>query len=303
MPFLRRAAIGTIALFIAWLFCCAALGVLMVEAALHPGRNRLTASELGTAQEVAARNNARLQPVDIRAADGADLQAWFFQPARADHTAAILLHGQSDNRAGMLGNADLLLRQGFAVLLPDARAHGQSEGPLATYGYLESDDLHRWFLWLEQHDAPRCIDGIGDSMGAAQLLESLAVSNYCAIVAESSYSTFREAAYDRLGQQFGTGPWLGRTLLRPAVEWGFLYARLRYHVNLAEASPLHAVASTRTPVLLIHGLADDNLPPRHSVALAAANSTVQLWEPANTGHCGAFSIHPAENTRAAWSLG
>jgi hypothetical protein len=261
---------------------------------LHPGRNRLTQSELDTAEEVAARNNARLQAVDIRAADGADLGAWFLQPANGGDTAVILLHGQSDNRAGMLGNADLLLRHGLAVLLPDARAHGQSDGPLATYGVLESDDLHRWFLWIQQHDHPRCIDGIGDSMGAAQLLESLAVSNYCAVVAESPFSTFREAAYDRTGQQLGTGPWLGRTLLRPAVEIGFLYARSRYHIDLAHASPLGVVRATRTPVLLIHGLADDNLPPRHSVALAGSNSAVQLWEPAATGHCGAYSTHPAE---------
>jgi predicted alpha/beta-fold hydrolase len=266
----------------------------MVEAALHPIRNRLTQSELDTAEEVAARNNAHLEQAAIRAADGADLRAWFLQPTGGADNAVILLHGQSDNRAGMLGNADMLLRHGFAVLLPDARAHGQSGGPLATYGNLESDDLHRWSLWLLQHDHPRCIDGIGDSMGAAELLESLPGASYCAVVAESPFSTFREAAYDRIGQQFGTGPWLGRTLLRPAVAIGFVYARARYHVNLAHASPLRAVASTHTPVLLIHGLADDNLPPRHSVALAASNPAVQLWEPAATGHCAAFSTHPAE---------
>jgi predicted alpha/beta-fold hydrolase len=294
MPLLRRAAIWTIAAVTVWLLCCAALGVLMVEGAMHPGRNRLTQSELDTAQELADRDNARLLPIQIRAADGADLQAWFLQPSTGGNDAVILLHGQSDNRAGMLGNADLLLRHGYAVLLPDARAHGQSDGPLATYGVLETGDLQRWFLWLQQHQHPRCIDGIGDSMGAAQLLESLAVSQYCAVVAESPYSTFREAAFDRVGQQFGTGPWLGRTLLRPAIEFGFLYARSRYRVNLAQASPLRAVASTHTPILLIHGLADDNLPPRHSVVLAASNPAVQFWEPAATGHCGAYSTHPAE---------
>jgi pimeloyl-ACP methyl ester carboxylesterase len=131
-------------------------------------------------------------------------------------------------------------------------------------------------------------------MGGAQLLESLAVSHYCAVVAESPFSTFREAAYDRMGQQFGTGPWLGRVVLRPAVDFGLFYARWRYRIDLTQASPLRAVGSTRTPVLLIHGLADDNLPPRHSVALTASNPAVQLWEPAATGHCGAFSTHPAE---------
>ncbi|KAA6460838.1 alpha/beta fold hydrolase [Acidobacteria bacterium AB60] len=294
MPLLRSAAILTISTLAVWLSCSAALGVVMVEGALHPGRSRLTASQLDAAQDMAVRDNASFQELSLRAADSADLRAWLLQPAAWNHDTVILLHGQSDNRAGMLFNADLLLRHGYSILLPDARAHGQSDGPIATYGALESDDLHRWFLWLQQNHPPRCIDGIGNSMGAAQLLESVAINHYCAVIAESPFATFREAAYDRVGQQFDTGPWLGRTLLRPAVELGFLYARSRYHIDLAHASPLPAVAASHTPILLIHGLADNNLPPRHSVLLAAADRAAQLWEPPATGHCAAFSTHPVE---------
>src|SRR5580692_8041629 len=254
MPLLRRAAIWLIAAFTMWILCCGAIGVMAVESALHPIRNRLTTEARAAAEEVAARNNASLEEVEIRAADNTALRAWYLYPdtntGTSSNTNVILLHGVSDNRAGMLGNANLLLRHGYAVLLPDSRDHGDSDGPIATYGVLESDDLHRWFNWLQQRDHPHCIDGIGDSMGAAQLLESLSTNSYCAVVAESPFSTFREAAYDRIGQQFGTGPWLGRTILRPAVEFGLLYALFRYRINLARASPLHAVALTRTPVLL-----------------------------------------------------
>ena len=49
MSLLRRAAISTIATVIVWLLCCGALGVLMVEGALHPARNRITQSEIDTA--------------------------------------------------------------------------------------------------------------------------------------------------------------------------------------------------------------------------------------------------------------
>jgi pimeloyl-ACP methyl ester carboxylesterase len=298
MPLLRRAAIWLIAAFTMWILCCGAIGVMAVESALHPIRNRLTTEARAAAEEVAARNNASLEEVEIRAADNTALRAWYLHPDTNTDTSAntdvILLHGVSDNRAGMLGNANLLLRHGYAVLLPDSRDHGDSDGPIATYGVLESDDLHRWFNWLQQRDHPHCIDGIGDSMGAAQLLESLTVNSYCAVVAESPFSTFREAGYDRIGQQLGTGPWLGRSILRPAVEFGLLYARFRYDVNLAQASPLHAVERTHTPVLLIHGQTDTNLPPRHSEALAKSNPAIQLWEPAATEHTAAYSTHPAE---------
>ena len=43
---------------------------------------------------------------------------------------------------------------------------------------------------------------------------------------ESAFTTFREAAYDRLAQQFSTGPWLDQTLLHPALVVGLTYARI-----------------------------------------------------------------------------
>jgi hypothetical protein len=113
------------------------------------------------------------------------------------------------------------------------------------------------------------------------------------VVAESSFSSFREVAYDRMGQWFGTGPWIGRTVLRPAVDLGFFYARLRYGINFGQASPSRAVASSSTPVLLIHGLADHNIPARHSEQIRRRDPLAELWEPPNADHCGASSTDPA----------
>jgi pimeloyl-ACP methyl ester carboxylesterase len=277
-----------------WLPVCLLAGIFAAEGALHPGRSPLSAAMRGRAIELAAENHSQFADVSIAAADGSILRAWSIVPARSNGDAVILLHGQADNRAGMLGPAGLLLRHGYAVLLPDARAHGESGGAISTYGALEGDDIHRWVAWIRKADKPRCIDGIGDSMGAAELLRSLDVERgYCAVVAESSFSSFREVAYDRMGQWFGTGPWLGRTLLHPAIDFGFLYARVKYGVNLAEASPLDAVAASATPVLLIHGLADTNIPSRHSERIRRAHPAVELWEPPYADHCGASSTDPA----------
>jgi hypothetical protein len=198
----------------------------------------------------------------------------------------------------MLGNANLLLQRGFAVLLPDARAHGASGGQIATYGVKEVGDLDRWYAWVKQSEAPRCIDGLGDSMGAAILLQTLATRpGFCAVVAESTFSSFREAAYDRLGQLVGTGAWTGRTVLRPALEIGLIYARLKYGVNLAHDSPEHGVEGSRVPILLIHGLKDTNLPPRHSEQIKAEDKAAVLWEPAGAGHCGAAATAPQDYAR------
>jgi dipeptidyl aminopeptidase/acylaminoacyl peptidase len=285
-----------------WLVACAAGGILAAELALHPGRRALGPEDEQRAQALAARNHAQLAEVSIAAADGATLRGWSFRPMRANGDTVILLHGHTDNRVGMLGNAELLLRHGYAVLLPDARAHGASGGEFGTYGVKEAGDVRRWFDWIEQTETPRCIDGLGESMGAAQLLQSLRTTpGFCAVVAESSFASFREASYVRMGEKMNAGAWAGRTLLRPAIEAGFLYARWRYGVDLEQASPENAVAASSVPVLLIHGGKDANLPPRHSEEILAHSSfrgaAVSLWEPAEAGHCGAAGAEPEEFER------
>jgi len=298
----RVLLLSCLALASVWIILSSAIGMLAAEWALHPGRRPLGERAVALAYAVAVGNHAKLAEVNITAEDGATLRAWSLQPLHANGDAVILLHGHTDNRAGMLGNADLLLRHGYAVLLPDARAHGTSGGDLATYGVKEAGDVRRWFDWLRKTESPRCIDGLGDSMGAGQLLRSLdEAPGFCAVVAESSFSSFREVSYDRLGEKLNSGTWLGRTLLRPAVEAGFVYARWKYGVDLEVASPEKAVAASPVPVLLIHGKKDTNIPPRHSERILAASLSrkpaVVLWEPAEAGHCGASGAEPEEYER------
>ncbi|HEY1210798.1 MAG TPA: alpha/beta hydrolase [Terracidiphilus sp.] len=285
-----------------WLFLCIAIGVVASEWALHPWRRTLTPKEEAQAQAVAARNHAVLSEVAVTAGDGAILRGWSIRPLQGNGDAVILLHGVADNRMGMLGYADLLLRHGYAVLLPDARRHGASGGELATYGIKETNDIRRWYDWIEQAEAPRCIDGLGNSMGAALLLESLSTTpGFCAVVVESPFASIREASYDRLAERLGAGAWLGRTLLRPAVETGFLYTRWKYGLDMEQVSPENAVAASHVPVLLIHGLKDKNLPPRHSEIIVARSSSrkpaVILWEPARAMHTGAAAAEPEEYER------
>lgn len=240
--------------------------------------------------------------MSVIADDGLHLRAWLIRPVVRNGDAVIILHGQADNRSGVLGIADVMLRHCYTVLLPDSRGQGLSEGNLVTYGVREAGDLRHWFDWISQSEQPHCIYGVGESMGAAQLLQSLMVEPaFCAVVAECSFATFREASFDRIGQQMGAGSWVGRVLFRPVVEFGLLYARWKYGVDLAQASPEKVVAGSRTPVLLIHGLKDNNLPPRHSEAIFAKshghNPNVVLWEPPQAGHCGAFGAEPEEYER------
>jgi uncharacterized protein len=102
-----------------------------------------------------------------------------------------------------------------------------------------------------------------------------------------------------VGQFFHTGTWLGRVALRPAVELAFLYGRATCGINLVDASPERSVVGSRVPILLIHGLADDNIPFQQSERIRAHDPVdIVLWEVPLAGHCGAVNAAGQEfNTR------
>src|SRR5262249_59487351 len=120
------------------------------------------------------------------------------RPRNFNGDAVVLLHGITDNREGMGGFARLFLDHGYAVLMPDARAHGESGGMLATYGVRESDDLHRWVSWLYTDElAPaQCVYGVGESYGAALLLQALpAEPSFCPLAVASPFSPSPQLTY------------------------------------------------------------------------------------------------------------
>ena len=294
MPVSRRARYGLLFLTL-YLTLCTVGGIYLADGTLHPARRPLTEEEITAVRDSAQALQADLTDATITTPDHATLRAWMIHPHTSNGDAVLLLHGLADNRLGMTGYAQLLLARGFTVLLPDARAHGTSGGPLATYGLLERNDIHQWIDFLDAQDHPRCIFALGESMGAAQLLQSLDTHPHlCALVAESPFANFREIAYDRMGQPFNLGPWVGRTLLRPLVEVAFLRARLKYHLRMEDISPEDCAAVTKIPVLLIHGQIDSNIPVRHSERIHAHAPNTDLWEVPRADHCGALSTVPQE---------
>jgi len=285
-------------------------GIFLAEVTVHPGRNVQTPADEMRVRRFVQREGYALDDVAVTAKDGATLRAWSVRP-RADNNgnAVLLLHGLGDNRTGMTGYAELFLSHGYSVLMPDSRGHGKSEGNLVTFGLLETDDIRRWVDWMEQRSRadnvppgstrpqhqPDCIFGFGESMGAAQLLQSLKTeTRFCSVVAESPFASFREIGYDRVGQRFNTGSWLGRTILRPIIEFAFLYARLKYKLDFEQVSPEDAIARTKVPIFLIHGKVDSNIPVRHADLIVARNPGISLWEVPGADHCGAVSTAPEE---------
>lgn len=273
------------------------VGILVAEYSVKLPRHPITDTYRRIVIQRVNLIHARLTDVSITTRDGLTLRAWYIEPEQPNGSSAILLHGVTDNRLGVSGYGELLLQHGYSVLLPDARAHGDSDGNLASYGFREGPDVHQWVDWIYQNHPAKCVYGFGESMGAGIILQSLTrEQRFCAVAAESPFADFREGAFDRVGHTVGILNVPGaQAFLRPAIEVGALYALVRYGLDLDAVSPRKAVAASTTPVLLIHGTADMNIRPKNSELIhnASLDHSV-LWEVPHAAHCGAWSTEHQE---------
>ena len=325
----RLIRIALILLFLPPLLAAVA-GWLVAPWYLHPIRRELTPDLVREAHASFAVTHSRREDFDVRAPDGVHLRGWIVTPPNPNGSWVLLFHGVADNRVGVIGQSEFLLRTGYSVIMMDSRGHGASEGSIATYGWLERNDTKaivdelirsevgrfadeqlrkgKWklvpFEGLSPHEpvrppdplpgAPKHIFALGESMGAGIALQSGAAdARIEAVVAEASFANLREATYDYAG--FRKYPLLGKTLLAP-FSWTLLYGGEKLTgFPLAEISPMKAVASRAFPVLLICDEKDEALPCRHTQMIHnAARGPKQLWVVPGAYHTAALGFHPEE---------
>jgi uncharacterized protein len=297
-------------------------GWLAAPGFLHPIRREITPDLIREADASFAHSSGHREDFDVRAPDGILLHGWIVRPAHPNCSWVLLFHGVADNRVGVVSHSEFLLRTGYSVVMMDARAHGASEGQIATYGWLERNDTRAVLDALHSRDmstspfhphppepyrselppvlAEPCdphIFALGESMGAGIALQSAAADPRIeAVVAESAFANLREASYDYAGLR--RSPILGKTLFAP-FSWMLLYRGEKLTgLPVAEVSPEKAVATRAFPVLLICDEEDEALPCRHTQRIyAAARGPKQLWEVPGAFHTAALGFQPAEFQR------
>jgi len=233
----------------------------------------------------------------VRASDGSLLRGWRVRAPEPNGNWVLLFHGVGDNRIGVLEHALVLLHAGYGVVMMDARAHGESEGAMATYGWLERNDTRAIVDALEVSEHPRHLFALGESMGAGLALQSAAVEPRIeGVVAEAAFANLREASYDYAGLR--RSPLLGKTLFAPGT-WTMLYhAEKLATLPAAEVSPEKAVASRTFPVLLICDGGDVALPCRHTKKIYdAAIGRKEMWIVPDAYHTAALGYQPVEFRR------
>ena len=218
------------------------------------------------------------QPVELHAADGTELFAWFL-PARGKARGSVLyLHGNGQNISTQFANVAWMPAAGFNVLALDYRGYGGSQGSPSLPGVqLDIDAAMRALLARPDVD-PQRIVVFGQSLGGALAIHYLAHSRYRssvrALVVDSAFSD-----YERIGRE---------KLAAAVITWPF-----QWFASLAidnRYSPEAAVGLlSPIPVLFIHGDADGIVPLHHSQRLfELAGFPKELWVVPGAGHIQAI---------------
>lgn len=214
------------------------------------------------------------EAVQISSASGASLSGWFV-PGQPGKGAVVLMHGVNATRLVMLRRAYTLSRAGFAVLLFDFQAHGESTGRRITFGYRESLDAASAVAFLRAKAPGERLAAIGQSLGGAAALLGQAPLPVDGLVLESVYPDIDHALGNRFNVVLGPvgrlmTPWLVPlfdTVLESVL--GFRAADLR---------PIDHIGAVTAPLLIASGTADDRTPTAETQSLYDhASAPKQLW--------------------------
>src|SRR5688500_12469407 len=146
----------------------------------------------------------------------------------------------------MVDRARFLSRAGFAVLLFDFQAHGESSGEHITFGYLESRDAQAAVEFLRTNAQGERIGVIGESMGGAATLLASPALDADAMILEMVYPTINQAVRNRLTRRLGG--WAG--ILTPLLTWQL---EPRLGIDADALRPIDKVGAIRVPKLFIVG--------------------------------------------------
>lgn len=259
---------------------------------LHPAN--LNPQRETETNQMLARTNAHKTDFTVHANDNTELRGWKIAPPSPNDDWVLLFHGVSDNRTGVLGHSEFLLRHNYSVVMMDSRAHGQSGAAMATYGWKERYDTVAFTDALYKTENVRHLYALGVSMGAAIALQSAAVEpRIAAVAAEDPFASLREVSYDYAGLDLS--PLLGKTLLRPATFFALRAIAQAGGFDPDRVSPEIAVTQRQFPILLICGTNDQRIPCRHAEAIyKAAIGPKELWIVPGAGHAMALGQAPTE---------
>jgi non-lysosomal glucosylceramidase len=140
-------------------------------------------------------------PVGLTTADGVALAGLYYAPPQPAAPGVLLLHQRGGRQENWASFAQLLQKNGYAVMTVDFRGHGQSKGVVNWFG-TDQDVIAAFDYLLKQPEVdPQRLAIIGASIGTQEGL-TFAAAHPDQVRGVAMLSTFRSGAIERALQTF-----------------------------------------------------------------------------------------------------
>lgn len=189
--------------------------------------------------------------------DGLKLHAAWI-PNGGAKKVAICFHGYTSQcMSDYVGLSDYYLRHGYAMLLPDARAHGQSEGEYVGFGCKDRWDAKMWINWVIE----TCGEDVeiilhGTSMGGSTVLMASGLElpgQVKGIISDCAFTSPKHVFTHVLKTMYHMSAfpiiWLSDKINKKLAGYG-----------LDDCNAAREVRNAKVPILLIHGDKDFFVP-------------------------------------------
>lgn len=199
------------------------------------------------------------EKLTLKTDDGLNISA--FRVHRDNPRAVVIfisgIHGPSVT--AFFGHAKMLADRGYASVLFDTRAHGESDGNRIGLGYEEWQDTKAVVDYIqsidEYADVPTVVFGV--SMGGAIAINSIAqIPQIDGLISMSAYSSWPDVFCDNMVT-------MGAPAAFAWVEKPFVsaYVMLKYGIGARNMTPINQISNLGDrPALFIHSDEDSQVP-------------------------------------------
>lgn len=236
-------------------------------------------------------NDHNARDVYTTSEDGLKLHGYWI-PAENPKGTVLLAHGyRSSMLVDFSRGFDHYHNLGLNILVPQQRAHGESEGRYITFGVKESGDFRQWIKYHNSHFGEYQLILSGLSMGASTVLylaDEVLPENVKGIIADCGFTSPKEIISKVFSETIHLPAWISLW----ATE---LCARIFAGFSLSQKDTRKTLSASRLPVLLVHGKADDFVPcSMTEEGYAACTSPKKLLLVDGAGHGVSFVVAKEE---------
>ena len=189
--------------------------------------------------------------------DGLRLHATWF-PQADQKKVVICFHGYtSQGMSDYIGLSGFYMDRGYSMLLPDARAHGESEGTKIGFGCLDRYDALKWIYWVIK----QCGEDVqillhGTSMGGATVLMCTGMElpeQVVGVVSDCAFTSPKYVFTHVLNSMYHMPAF-------PIIPLSDMLNKKLAGYGLNECNSSVEVQKAKIPALLIHGSNDTFVP-------------------------------------------